>query len=164
MHELHFMIDLPAGAEYVLRALTSVFACEAILVHVHDIDQKEFVVVRASGPNPERVLLLRSPDTEPLFREALRRTRTLVVADAAADGRYQAERWQKLGVQVRRALCGPVQLGGRYLGIIELVNPAGDDPFYDSEVNALDYVCEQFADFVANRPVVLDHDVIVPGS
>ena len=60
------------------------------------------------------------------------------------------------------ALCGPVKEGGRYLGMIELANPVGDTPFHDGEVNAIDYICEQFADFVASRPIVLDDDAVIP--
>jgi GAF domain-containing protein len=67
----------------------------------------------------------------------------------------------KLGVQPRAVLCGAARLGGRYLGLIELANPAGGEPFHDGEANALDYVCEQFAEFVASRPIILDADVVV---
>jgi hypothetical protein len=28
-------------------------------------------------------------------------------------------------------------------------------------VNALEYVCEQFAEFVASRPLVLDEDIVL---
>ncbi|MEO7034662.1 MAG: hypothetical protein ABI548_12205 [Polyangiaceae bacterium] len=57
------------------------------------------------------------------------------------------------------ALCGPVKQGGRYLGLTELVNPVGDTPFHQSELNALDYICEQFAEFLSNKPIVLSADV-----
>ena len=51
--------------------------------------------------------------------------------------------------------------GGRYLGLLEVVNPLGDAPFHQTEQNAIDYVCEQFAEFLANRPIVLEADVIL---
>ena len=68
---------------------------------------------------------------------------------------------QKLGLAPRAVLAGAARLGGRYLGLIELVNPAGGTPFHDGEANALDYVCEQFAEFVASRPIIFDADVVV---
>ena len=39
--------------------------------------------------------------------------------------------------------------------------PIGDAPVHETEINALDYVCEQFAEFLANRPIVLDADMIL---
>ncbi len=51
--------------------------------------------------------------------------------------------------------------GGRYLGLIELSNPSGDTPFHQTELNALDYIGEQFAEFLSNRPIIVAADVIL---
>jgi hypothetical protein len=45
--------------------------------------------------------------------------------------------------------------------LIELVNPAGDAPFHPNELNALDYICEQFAEFLSNRPIIVAADVVL---
>lgn len=63
--------------------------------------------------------------------------------------------------RARHAHVGAVQLGGRYLGAVELLNPPGGEPFTENEANALDYICEQLAEFLASRPIVLDRDVVV---
>lgn len=162
MHQLHFMPDLVTGAEYVLNVLTRVMPTEGVLVHVFDINTRQFVVVRAAGPNRSAVLLHKTSDTFPLFREAFRRARTLHFPAAAGMDGYRDGRWAALGVDVKVALCGPVKDGGRYLGILELANPAGGTPFHEGEVNAVDYICEQFAEFVASRPIVLDEDAVIP--
>jgi len=162
MHHLRFMSDLAAGAEYVLHALLRILPSEGALIHVFDINARQFVVVRAAGPNAGGLLLVRTPDTFPLFREALRRARTLVFREIPEDDRYRGGRFAALGIHVKMALCGPVHQGGRYLGVIELVNPVGGTAFHEGEINAFDYVCEQFAEFVASRPVVLDADAVVP--
>ncbi|HVW28408.1 MAG TPA: GAF domain-containing protein [Polyangiaceae bacterium] len=162
MHSLHFAPDIVSGADYVLNVVTRVLPSEGVLIHVFDINTRQFVVVRAAGPNARNVLLHRTPDTFKLFRTVLRRSRSLVVPDAASDQGFQSERWERLGVSVRTALCGAVKQGGRYLGFIELANPAGGAAFQDTDVNALDYICTQFADFVASRPIVLDEDAVLP--
>ena len=46
--------------------------------------------------------------------------------------------------------------------VVEVINPVGDEPFNKSEANALDYICEQFAAFVASRPIVLEEDTVLP--
>lgn len=161
MHDLHFVSDVVSGAQFVLGIAQQMLPSSGIIVHVFDINTRHFVVVRAAGPNAAKVLLHRTSDKEPLFVEAMRRTRTLRVDDASKDGRFAAGRWQTLGVEPTSVLFGPVQQGGRYLGVIELANPDGDTPYHEGESNALDYICEQFAEFVAARPIVVDADVVI---
>jgi hypothetical protein len=161
MHELAFMADLMSGAEFVLSVLGELIPCEGIVVHVFDLAKREFVVVRAHGPNARATLLHRTADDEPLVRGVMSRGSALLIDGAPSSVPPASSSLTKLGVDARAILCGAARLGGRYLGMIELANPAGGEPFHDGEANALDYVCEQFAEFVASRPIVLDADVVV---
>ena len=103
----------------------------------------------------------RTPDADEFFGNVMRRPGSVAIHDTAKDDRVLGARWDALGVKPTRALCGPVRQGGRYLGLIEVANPLGEAPFHQTEQNAIDYVCEQFAEFLANRPIVLDADVIM---
>jgi hypothetical protein len=161
MHDLHFMRDVAAGAEFVLSVLNEVLPCEGVLIHVFDINTNHFVVVRAKGPNAKGVLLQRMRDQDPLALSVMRSAQAVSVTDAANDPRFEGPRWEAVGIVPKLALGGAVRQGGRYLGMIELVNPAGDVPFHSTEVNALDYICEQFAEFLSNRPIIVAADVIL---
>lgn len=161
MHELHFMRGVADGAEFMLAAVDSIVPCDGVLIHVFDINTRQFVVVRAKGPGAMQALLHRTPDTDPFFHAVMRRPGCVAVQDVASEPRVLGPRWEALGVQPVRALCGGVRQGGRYLGLLELINPLGDAPFHQTEQNAVDYVCEQFAEFLVNRPIVLDADVIL---
>ncbi|HEX3854084.1 MAG TPA: GAF domain-containing protein, partial [Polyangiaceae bacterium] len=161
MHELHFQRDVATGADFVLSVLNEMLPCDGVLIHVFDINTGHFVVVRAKGPNASMVLLQRMPDQDPLVQSVMRSPRSVSINDASNDPRFNGPRWQAVGVVPKYALCGAVQLGGRYLGLIELVNPQGDTPFHTSELNALDYICEQFADFLSKKPLVLAADVVL---
>jgi len=161
MHELHFMRDVAAGAEFVLSVLDEVLPCEGVLIHVFDINTNHFVVVRAKGPNAKSALLQRMPDQDPLALSVMRSPQAISIKEAAGDPRFAGTRWATVGVVPKMALCGPVRQGGRYLGLIELVNPAGGAPFHSSELNALDYVCEQFAEFLSKKPIILAADVVL---
>ncbi len=161
MHDLHFMRGVADGAEFMLAAVESIVPCEGVLIHVFDINTRQFVVVRAKGPGTMQVLLHRTPDTEAFFNAVMRRPGSVAIHDIAQDPRVLGPRWDTLGVKPTRALCGPVRQGGRYLGLLEVVNPLGDAPFHQTEQNAIDYVCEQFAEFLVNRPIVLDAEVIL---
>jgi GAF domain-containing protein len=162
MHELHYFADVVSGVEFVVGILERTVPCDGIMVHVFDINTNSFVLVRAKGPNAEAVLLTKTPDREPLFDEVMRRAEPLTFDDASGEIRFQTGRWPALGITPHAVLCGGVKQGGRYLGLIELANPLGGEPFYASEVNALDYICEQLAELLANRPIVLDADVVLP--
>jgi hypothetical protein len=161
MHELHFQRDVATGADFVLSVLNEVLPCEGVLIHVFDINTGHFVVVRAKGPNASSVLLQRMPDQDAFVQSVMRSPRSVSVNEAASDARFNGPRWHSVGVAPKYALAGAVQLGGRYLGLIELVNPQGDTPFHTSELNALDYICEQFADFLSKKPLVLAADVVL---
>jgi hypothetical protein len=161
MHELAFMVDLMSGAEFVMNVLGELIPCEGIIVHVFDLGKREFVVVRAHGPNARAALLHRTADDEPLVHGVMSRRSALVLDGAPTNVPPSSASLTKLGIEPRAVMCGAARLGGRYLGLIELANPAGGQPFHDGEANALDYVCEQFAEFVASRPIVLDADVVV---
>ncbi len=162
MHQLHFMPDLTSGAEYVLTVLHRMLPSEGAIIHVFDINSREFAIVRALGPKPGNVLLIRTPDTFPLFRDAFRRGRTIRFAAAQEEEGFRGGRWELLGVTANVTAVGPVHQSGRYLGLIELANPERGEPFYDTELNAIDYICQQFATFVASKPIVLEEDAILP--
>jgi hypothetical protein len=157
MHELAFMPDITSGADYVLNVLFEFIPCEGMLVHVFDLGRREFVVVRAHGPSTRDALLYRTPDTDPLVVDVMRR-RSIVMNGLAP---RHSGAFERLGVQAKQVLSGAARQGGRYLGLIELANPLGGAPFHEGEKNALEYVCEQFADFVASRPLVLDEDIVL---
>ncbi|HEY3497036.1 MAG TPA: hypothetical protein VGK73_20195, partial [Polyangiaceae bacterium] len=157
IHDLSFMVDLVSGADFVVRVLSDVIPCEAIVVHAFDLGRREFVVVRARGPNAQNALLHRTPDADPHVREIMRRRS--FITNGASKSRSGA--FEKLGTEPQMVLSAPARQGGRYLGLIELANPLGGTPFHEGEASALEYVCEQFAAFVASRPVVLDEDVVL---
>ena len=161
MHELHFMRDIVSGAEFVLGVLNDTLPCELTLIHVFDINTGQFVLVRANGPGSDKLVLYRTPGQDALFSQAMRRLHAVRVDDASTDERFSGGRWGVIGLKPRQALCGGVKQGGRYLGAIELINPGGGETFYETEANALDYICEQFAEFLTNRPIVLDAEVVL---
>jgi hypothetical protein len=157
MGDLMFMGDLPSGADYVLNVLFELIPCEGMLVHVFDLGRREFVVVRAHGPSMRKALLFRTPDSDPVVLEVMRQRS--VVSNGAAPVHSAA--FERLGVQAKQVLSAAARQGGRYLGFIELANPSGGAPFHDAEKHALEYVCEQFAEFVASRPLILDEDIVL---
>jgi GAF domain-containing protein len=160
MHELHFARDIATGAEFVAGVLSDVIPSDVLLIQVFDINTRKFVVVRARGVGSDKALLHSTPDNDPKIVEIMRRDQVRAFRPNGEDN-FKAGRWGYIQDEISEVLVGPVRQGGRYLGLIELANPLGGDPFHQTEINALDYICSQFADFVASRPIVLDADVIL---
>lgn len=162
MHALHFLRDVVSGCDFVVQAIQNTLPCAVALVHVYDINSRRFVVVRASGPGAKGLILHQTPDQDPLFRACMRKSVSTRQDDVSRHPWYSGGRWDLLPVKPTAALFGPVALHGRYLGAIELANPLGGGPFYQTEANGLDYICEQFAEFLSQRPIVLDPEVVAP--
>ena len=160
MHDLHFLPDALAGADFVLSLMLDKLPSASALVHFYDIDAREFVVVRAVGPGAAKVMQIRTNEKEPLIAEAMRKQRAVVLGDAAGDARAQNGRWALVGEPPRTLVCAPVEQGGRFLGLLELSNPIDGQPFHEGDGHALTYIGEQFAEFLAARGVILDPERI----
>jgi hypothetical protein len=160
--ELMFANGVVAAANYLLDALAEVIPTDFAVAQVFDLNTRSFVVVRTRGPGLERALLESTLDTDPLI-SAVMHGRGAQAFNAAADERFQRGRWKLAAAPLEHVLCGAARQGGRYLGLVELANPAGGTPFGANEINALDYACEQFAEFVATHPVVIDREVVLGG-
>jgi hypothetical protein len=159
MHDLHFVKDAVEGGDFVLTLALEKLPSHAGIVHLYDIDRREFVVTSTRGPGAERLLLQRHGENDPLLSSAMRKRRAIVLADAEASEAAALERFAQLG-GAKSIIIAPVMQAGRFLGAIELLNPLDGAPFTDDEGNALTYIGEQFAEFVATRGVVTDPERI----
>ncbi|MFO0587127.1 MAG: GAF domain-containing protein [Polyangiaceae bacterium] len=158
--DLHFLRDSLEGADFVLSLALEKLPSEIGLVSLFDINRREFVVIRQAG-GPKSVVLARLPERAGLAQAAMRKTSAIVVPDASKEPRAVDDRFRALGVQLRSLMVAPVEVSGRYLGLIELVNPVDGKPFTEGDGHALTYIGEQYAEFVAERGVVLDPESVI---
>ena len=128
-----------------------------------DINKREFVLVRQSG-GPRSAVLARISEKAPIALAAMRTHQAIVLADAKADERAHDERWKTMGVELKSLICAPVEVGGRYLGLIELANPLDNRAFTDGDGHALTYIGQQFAEFVATHGTITDPEQILQGA
>jgi GAF domain-containing protein len=161
--DLQFLGDAYEGADFVLALAMEKMPSELGLVSLFDIDKREFVVVRQEG-GKNQIPSTRMSDKASLAQAAMRGKRAIVVADATRDPRVVDPRWKAIGIDVKSLVVAPVEAGGRYLGLIELVNPEGGGRYGAAEGNALTYIGQQFAEFLAERSITIDADQIRAGS
>jgi hypothetical protein len=158
MHDLQFLRDSLEGADFCLTMALEKMPARGGIVHLYDIDHREYVITCAGGEGGETLLLTRYAESDPILSLAMRRRRSLVFADAQASAEVRSiERYATLG-GAKSLVVAPVALGGRFLGAIELLNPVDDVPFTDDDGYALSYIAEQLAAFVGARGILLDRD------
>ena len=59
----------------------------------------------------------------------------------------------------QRLMATAVHFGGRDLGVVEIGDPQGREPYSEHEAAALDYIAERLGGFLAARPIVLDDEL-----
>ena len=160
MHELAFVPTIGAGADYVLAALAEQIACDGALIHVFDAETEEFVVLRALGPDCLDVLGRRTAALGSHLSECLRRKATLELGQS--DIARCRPCWQALGILPRHVIASPIYRKHEPLGVIELCRTTSKGPFSPGQVRAVEYVCEQFAEFVADRPIDFSRASLYP--
>jgi GAF domain-containing protein len=159
MHDLHFLRDAIEGGHFCLSLALETLPSTAGIVHMYDIDKREFIVAVTAGKGAEKLLTRRYPESDPLLAKALRKRRAVVIADASTEEGAASERYAPFG-GAKSIIVAPVLYGGRFIGALELINPQDGDPFSEDEGNAFNYIAEQYAEFVSQHGVVIDSEAI----
>jgi hypothetical protein len=158
MHDLQFLRDAIEGADFCLTLALEKMPARGGIVHLYDIDRRQFVITCAGGVGGETLLSQRSAENDAILFPTMRRRRAFVLADATTSEVAQSmPRYAALG-GVKSLIVAPVALGGRFLGAIELLNPVDEVPFTDDDGHALSYIAEQLAAFVGQRGILLERD------
>jgi phosphoserine phosphatase RsbU/P len=63
---------------------------------------------------------------------------SVLIPDAYADSRFYRDADLHTGFHTRSILCAPLQYGGKLLGVIQLLNPAGKTAFETEDLEGLD--------------------------
>jgi GAF domain-containing protein len=159
MHDLHFARDAVEGGDFCLALAMAKLPSLAGIVQLYDIDRREFLVTNTRGAGTSVLLLRRFPESDALLAAAMRKRRAVVIADATQSDAALNERYAAIG-GARSLVIAPVMLSGRFLGAIELLNPIDGEPFTESDGNAVTYIAQQLAEFVAATGIVTDPERI----
>jgi hypothetical protein len=159
MSDLFFLRDAIEAGDFCLTQVMERLPCQVGLVHLYDIDRREFVVTNGQGTGARELLLRRHPENETLLSKAMR-GRTALIIDATRSEPPTVARFESLGA-IKSIVVAPATQSGRFLGAIELFNPLDGLPFTELEGNAVMYVAEQLAEYVATHGVITDPDRVV---
>ena len=75
----------------------------------------------------------------------------LAVSDVTKDSRFHAAISEKIGYPTRSILCVPMQMEGRIVGALELINKKSSDVFSERYLNIANFVAHQLAEYLARQ-------------
>ena len=163
LSDLQFLADPLEGADFVLAVALENLPSELGFISFFSLDSREFVVVRTNAEAPPGLALSRSSERARLATRAMHAHQAVVLTEGAGEAIADDARWQASGIVPTSLICAPVNLGGRYMGLIELANPLDGIPYSAADGNAMSYISGQFAEFLGQRELVLDpHRISAP--
>ncbi|HEX4335458.1 MAG TPA: GAF domain-containing protein [Polyangiaceae bacterium] len=153
LHALRRSEGVVEGAALVLRTALQAIPAASGLVHVADLGSRDYVVVAASGEGNLEMIGSRTTDGDAVLSRAFDEMQAITL-EVTTSSPSSAPRFSAVKAE-RTILCAPVQHDGQNLGAIELVDPMERGGFTDGDRHAMTYVGERFAEFLADRSMVL---------
>lgn len=138
------------AASFVLALAQRTIASDAGSVLIADINRNDLYFVAATGSKADDVMKFRVPMGQGIVGFCAQEGVSLAVSDVHRDERFYAKIAKSLGFETKSLLCAPVQQEGRVYGAIELVNKKFTTSFTRDEVNILNYLAHQFAEYLVN--------------
>jgi len=150
-HDLLFLKNRAEALEFAVHLLEELVPSEATAAFLLDINTDEFRVVAARGTGARARQGQALPSSSGLLAAAsgLAEHAVLVLADAAADPRYDERIDGVPGLDVRALLYRPLVHRGRMFGVLQLANGVARKMFTESDCEVVDYVTQQLSAFVA---------------
>jgi len=149
--DLLFLKNRAEALEFAVHLLKELVPCAASAAFLLDVNTDEFRLVAAQGTGARLRQGKAVPSSAGLLGAAsgLAEHAVLVLADAAADPRYDENIDGVPGLDTRALLYRPLVHRGRLFGLLQLANGVGGDMFTEADCEVVDYVTQQLSIFVA---------------
>jgi GAF domain-containing protein len=150
-HDLLFMKNRAEALEFAVLLLEELVPSEATAAFLLDINTDQFRVVAARGTGAKERHGHGLPTASGLLAAAseLAEHAVLVLADAAADPRFNENIDGVPGLDVRALLYRPLVHRGRMFGVLQLANGSLRGMFTEADCEVVDYITQQLSAFVA---------------
>ena len=150
-HDLLFLKNRAEALEFAVHLLEELVPCEAVAAFLLDVNTDELRVVAARGTSARARQGKAFPSSAGLLGAAstLAEHAVLVLADAAADPRYDENIDGVAGMDTRALLYRPLVHKGRLFGVLQLAKGITGDMFTEADCEVVDYVTQQLSIFVA---------------
>jgi hypothetical protein len=140
--------DLKEAATFILGLAMESVPAEAGSVLISDINYNDMYFAAATGPKASDVMQFRVPMGQSIAGFSAMEGVALAVSDADQDERFCKDISEKIGYGINSLVCSPCQKDGRTFAVIELVNRAAGSLFTADEVNVLNFLFSEFAQYL----------------
>jgi len=150
-HDLLFLKNRAEALDFAVHLLEELVPSDAVAAYLLDVNTDELRLVAARGTGARERRGRAFPSSAGLLGAAggLAEHAVLVLADAAADPRYDETVDGVPGMDVRALLYRPLVHKGRLFGLLQLANGVGGEVFSEADCEVVDYVTQQLSIFVA---------------
>ncbi len=150
-HDLLFLKNRAEALEFAVHLVEELVPAQAAAAFLLDINTDQFRVVAARGAGARQRIGKALSSSSGLLEAASRLSEhtVLVLADAAADPRFDENIDGIPGLDVRALLYRPLIHRGRLFGVLQLANGLSGGMFTEADCEVVDYITQQLSTFVA---------------
>jgi GAF domain-containing protein len=143
-------LDLRDGLEAVLYFCMEAVSAEAASVLVLDYEKKNFRFYSAEGPTKPVLLTASFPADQGLAGHVLQTQQSVVINDVQNHPMFYGKFDQDSGFRTNNMIVVPLTAGEEKIGVLEVLNKVGDEPFYEEERLLLHNFAEEIAFAIRN--------------
>lgn len=143
-------LDLRDVLEAVLYFCMEAFSAEAASVLALDYEKQNFRFYSAEGPTKPVLLAATFPADSGLAGSVLQTQQSEVINDVQNDPRFYGKFDADSGFRTRNMIVVPLTAGEEKIGVLEVLNKVGGEPFYEEERLFLHNIAEEVAFAIRN--------------
>jgi uncharacterized membrane-anchored protein YhcB (DUF1043 family) len=139
--------------EAVLNVIMETVSAEEASVLLLDEEQANFRFYSIEGPAKQCLISATVPADKGIAGSVLQTQRSEVLNDVHSDPRFYGEIDAKYGFFTRNLIAIPLTAGEEKIGVMEVLNKSGGEPFTDEERLLLDSIAEEIAFAIRNARI-----------
>ena len=143
-------LDLRDALEAVLYFCMEAVSAEAASVLLLDYEKKNFRFYSAEGPTKPVLLTASFPADQGLAGHVLQTQQSEIINDVQNDPRFYGKFDGESGFCTRNMIVMPLTAGEEKIGVLEVLNKVGGEPFYEEERLMLHNLAEEIAFAIRN--------------
>jgi GAF domain-containing protein len=146
-------LDLPELLEAFLNCVMDTVSAEEASVMLLDEDQANFEFYSLGGPSKEALKSATFPADQGIAGSVLQTQQSEVINDVRQDPRFLGKIDAESGVVTRNMMAIPLTAGEEKIGVIEVLNKSGNEPFTDDERLLQESIAEEIAFAIRNARI-----------
>jgi len=143
-------LDLRDALEAILYFSMDALAAEAASVLMLDYEKKNFRFYSAEGEAKEVLLTATFPADRGLAGSILETQQAEIINDVQHDPRFYGKFDSESGFRTRNMIALPLTAGEEKIGVLEVLNKAGGNPFTEEDLLLLQSIAEEVAFAIRN--------------